>query len=607
LATSGHSKDGSRGGFQFGEWHADARGISRDLQILAAAAQIQQQRRGSHANAIAALLSGDPDAAINLLERIGVESGTSASVASDLAAARLARWRQNGDAFDAVRALNEAGRAIAAQRNLAEAWFNRALALDALGLTELGRDAWRQYRDIDPSTQWSNEAAQRGERDRRDASGVSSPGGRDPLVRALAIQDLAAIRTIVNQSPQTARDYIESDLLGRWVDDHLRSLRQEDTRQGADMRLLGRLLAERHGDMLWQRMSEELDAVPRPGQAAVAQAIHRFLAARSHIEANRFDAVAPIVARLPSQLMAVPSLARSARFWALYVAWHRQNKSSIIAALSRLSTEAAAHRFGYLRARTLLLRAASMESLARYDDASQAFRDSIEEFDKLGEIEFAASGRAMLAHLLAVQGDLTEAWEQQRSALGALGRIDSSRRKIVVLANAVLLGTHHDLPYAALDIQSALIAEARRWGDHGALARYFVERARLSNDLHMPVEADAALQAGSEALRGIEDVSNRAIFELDLQIEGARALMNSNPVDASRALTNAIERLPNNSGEFKLAELYLDLGRAKRRTRRVERSAAGLAERYRRLRAAASHYQSRAASNLVLLAGLGVI
>src|SRR5258706_4476474 len=154
------------GGFQYGEWR-QVRGRERGLELEAAATRLRESGAGDRARAVGALLGGDSDAAIVGLERILSRPGWSASAASDLAAARLARWRRTGAALDAVRALNDADRAVAAEPGLPEGWFNRALALDALGLAGLAGEGWVRYDGLDPTSAWAAEAADRASRDER--------------------------------------------------------------------------------------------------------------------------------------------------------------------------------------------------------------------------------------------------------------------------------------------------------------------------------------------------------------------------------------------------------------------------------------------------------
>ncbi|HET7219506.1 MAG TPA: zf-HC2 domain-containing protein [Vicinamibacterales bacterium] len=90
-------------------------------------------------------------------------SAADAGLLTDIAAAWLAR----GDAGDAKGALDLLTRAVALDPARAEAWFNLALAAEALGDISRARDAWTRYLSLDPSSQWAAEARRHLERVKR--------------------------------------------------------------------------------------------------------------------------------------------------------------------------------------------------------------------------------------------------------------------------------------------------------------------------------------------------------------------------------------------------------------------------------------------------------
>jgi tetratricopeptide (TPR) repeat protein len=83
---------------------------------------------------------------------------------ADLSAAYLARAARSNRPDDWQRALAVADRAITLDRNMPEAHFKRALALDGLHATDDARRAWAAYRTLDPASGWSTEAAARAAR-----------------------------------------------------------------------------------------------------------------------------------------------------------------------------------------------------------------------------------------------------------------------------------------------------------------------------------------------------------------------------------------------------------------------------------------------------------
>ena len=57
-----------------------------------------------------------------------------------------------------------ADRAVKADNRLAEAWFNRALALERLAMVGEARGAWSDYLKVDDRSEWAAEATRHLER-----------------------------------------------------------------------------------------------------------------------------------------------------------------------------------------------------------------------------------------------------------------------------------------------------------------------------------------------------------------------------------------------------------------------------------------------------------
>ena len=104
------------------------------------------------------LLGGNADMAIKALEEAVQLRPDDARVLNDLGAAYLVRGDRTGNKDDLSKALAAVNRALNADRSLAEAWFNRAYALERLGLAEEAREAWQAYLTIDDRSGWADEA-----------------------------------------------------------------------------------------------------------------------------------------------------------------------------------------------------------------------------------------------------------------------------------------------------------------------------------------------------------------------------------------------------------------------------------------------------------------
>lgn len=106
------------------------------------------------AQGIARLVEGHADEAVKLLSALSRETPEDALAWSDLAAALMAR----AGPLDAAAALDACDRALTLRPGLAEALFNRALALERMGSTSKARAAWDAYLAVDATSAWAAEA-----------------------------------------------------------------------------------------------------------------------------------------------------------------------------------------------------------------------------------------------------------------------------------------------------------------------------------------------------------------------------------------------------------------------------------------------------------------
>ena len=160
------------GGFAYGPLRGAVRSGGPSAQtgspdVRIAAAQIEKEalgRRTPQARrmlGLAYLATGDVGRAVTALESAADESAPDAQVLSDLAAAYIARAGRANQSQDLTKALAVADRAVKANPKLAEAWFNRAYALERLSLADEARAAWEDYLKIDDASGWADEARQR--------------------------------------------------------------------------------------------------------------------------------------------------------------------------------------------------------------------------------------------------------------------------------------------------------------------------------------------------------------------------------------------------------------------------------------------------------------
>jgi tetratricopeptide (TPR) repeat protein len=153
------------GGFAYAPVRGPVRGaafaeqLSPDARI--AIAQIEKLQTTGPIAGTAALIAGDVDRAIGILENAARTAPADARALNDLSAAYLVRAERTGNTADASRGLAMANRALEIERLMPEALYNRALALQMSGLTEDARQAWQAFLTIDDRSGWADDARAR--------------------------------------------------------------------------------------------------------------------------------------------------------------------------------------------------------------------------------------------------------------------------------------------------------------------------------------------------------------------------------------------------------------------------------------------------------------
>jgi tetratricopeptide (TPR) repeat protein len=160
------------GGFKYAPPPSPTRGPGdRDMppDVRIAAARLEQAASGDSPApgaladlGVALLTLGDVNKAIDALERAVAQRPLDGRYQSDLAAAYLARAQRQGSPADWQKALEASERALKANPDLIEAWFNRAVAIEGAA-TSPGevKQAWQEYLTRDSSSEWARERQQR--------------------------------------------------------------------------------------------------------------------------------------------------------------------------------------------------------------------------------------------------------------------------------------------------------------------------------------------------------------------------------------------------------------------------------------------------------------
>jgi CHAT domain-containing protein/tetratricopeptide (TPR) repeat protein len=480
--------------------------------VLSAVAQIRERVEADSspsargALAITYLVSGDVDAAVKTLESATSEAPRNARLQSDLAAAYLVRASRQDEVADLPRALEAAERAIALEGAPDEAWFNRALALEGLHLTDAARKAWEDYLAHDSTSGWADEARSRLEElHPAHRSSVEEDRAR---VREALRGGATAVERLADETPSLLRDYFQDELLPSWAEAYLAG-RAEATTLAGHALLAGDALLDRTGDALPRETARALALEPSSGSSGDPpreQALG-FLAFRDAM--RLYDAQRPSCApfREARRLLEAGGSPYAARIRerVVFACLYPEEPQAALAELGRLERDADergyTHLLGlvrYLQGLVLWHRGNLTSSLERYGLARTAFR-------AVGDTEREDVAFSTLAETFHMLGESRRAWAARKTALASLGQVRDLRRRHGVLEEAALACLDERLLRSALDFQTAVVEAARVWSNAVALSDALVRRAEILGRLGSKEAAAADL---AEARRWIPQIAD---------------------------------------------------------------------------------------------------
>lgn len=537
-----------------------------ELAALTASAKIMERAKADTPAALAALgvvqlVTDDPRAA-ETLEAVSQRAPNDPRVKSDLAAAYLVAGRRREDARLLARALEAAEQAVALTPQSPEPLFNRALALEALTLTDQARLAWTRYLEVDASSAWADEAGRRraalvtsnrAENDRRKRDmmdGAAHAAGR-------------ANADVVARSTFQARELIEGEILEAWAGATLRADRdaaQRHLRQGLSL-----------ADALQSATSDRFahDLLTYAGSSsnprADAEAALAYVRSRRELDEYRTAQAETSLARADALLAGRQNPLRLViRFHKTLPAYYRRDYRGAAAELQLLEKQAKTRRYVALLGQIQWRRGLINLVESRYGESLSAYRAALSSLEQAREVDHIASVENALAEALRYVGDLDQSWRYQRRALRTIGLTWNPRRRHAVLLTTARTCLRDGLPRAALAVQDELVANAVSWGEPAALTSAYVQRARSLSSLGLDDAVQRQLSAARESLKRIADPTFAAQYETELLLAEGEATVRSRPLDAVRTLQRIDQRLSGSGAVLRRSQVLLAQGRASR-------------------------------------------
>ena len=531
---------------------ASAQDVDTLTAKAAAAALLQRGNASADTSAFAMLIVGDLRKAVSTLETLAQSNSNSPVYWSDLAAARLELATKEDAMEVAGAALAAADRALRIAPNYEPALFNRALALDALGLRPHAVRALKRYCIDDPGSPWAEEA-----RLRQATTGETSLAQEWKQAKTVLERE-EDVDTIVSRLPQQTRTFAESAYLAQWAE----AFTKHDAASAEHALRLARAIGsaqvrQRDEHLLTDAVtaidrSTRVDAlanaylVYKKGRLLYSTASGKVFEALPHLKAAeaQFEA-----AGSPMSLVAAYYQAN-----ALFDAHDSAAASAILERLRR-STPAS---YRALRAQLDWLESTISAHAGRPHAALRASLDAARQFRELGEWENAARMEMASSTAMGILGRHPEEYRWRRRAFESASSAGNAALWEVILNSAArdeARAGHWDVSASlfGLELEGDAVSPLVRFD---ALLWGSVARSRASA-LEAPDLSEARNAAGR-----VSDPAIRADMENELRYVEAMWIRDTDPRRAIELLSSVIDfRLKVNRIE-PIAAAYIERGHA---------------------------------------------
>jgi CHAT domain-containing protein len=567
--------EGRFSGFRYASPRSAARGGDVQIRLSAdarlALARLEKTIGGSrsadalHGIGVALAVEGRLDESINTLnEATSLQLGD-ASTWTDLAAAYLARSRPD----DLSGASDAARRALVLTPSNDAAMFNRALALERLHLDREAIVEWQRLVRADSASGWSAEAKAHVVRlgevaDKHDWK-------RDEIVlrEALHARDSATLTRTVVRFPQQTREFIVDTLLPEWA------MRPHPSTEDLAVSLQGNLDLSRavaeHGDRLMLDAVESILRGRRTDVEPLAEGHLAFARGRAASGQYRYTEADALLADAERRFSGRSPMVHWATMLRAIVLYQRNDLIRSRASLLNVRATVADRNYPSLLGQIDWTLGVISAGQGDFTGAFDRYRAALAAFNKIGEVENAATVQSLLAETTRLLGDQKASWSLEIGALSHLSEITRPQRKQTIVMMAGLAALRQGHPSAALDFQNRFFEAAAETGSPTAIAEALLHRARVHRVLKDSIHAREDLDAGRAALVAA-DPGVAAYLKAQIELEDGQNLSGEGSQRALQQLSDALAYFQASARIAWLPRVYL--ARARLLMRRGESASA---------------------------------
>jgi CHAT domain-containing protein len=518
------------------------------------------------ARALASLI-GEPDparlgSAIDDLEQATSQPGAGAYLWSDLAAAYLAS-ADRGAAWNYPRALEAALHAVQIDRDLPEARFNVALALEKSFLVDKARSAWEEVESSTDDEGWKAEAVAHRKRLERPTR-IDAWNRRTGELEAAALSgDRDALRKIVKDFPFRARYYAENDLLPAWAQSYAAGRNEKAARKLQEALAVGAVLTEVSGEHMAEDSVAALERLLQSGDSAglasLAAAFGEYQQGARLCLDNQGAAGEVLLVRARAAFLAVRNPMSA---WADYqlgvCAYQRYERRTAIERVQKILTWPNVDRYPSLQGRAWWMIGLSHMGLGEPEAASEAYRAGLPFFERTDAWPEIAGLEQLLSESTLFVGDRRQAWGHLHRGLGIAVEEGDPRRLYTGLDKTADTAAKEHLLNVALLFREEVVARASlRNPDPPGLTHAFLRQAETALQAGHKGEVLRYLNQAKGTCARIEDRDERRSREADILLAEGRLLALDRPAEAVAPLGRALEIYEAVGNRYPLVQAYL--------------------------------------------------
>jgi len=538
------------------------------LDLAGAASTVIQSQlndssaRARHESGAAYLLIDRDRDAIDALESAVRQSPNNAAYWSDLAAARYTLAVNEKRPHELPQALAGADHALRLDPKLHDALFNRALIIEALGISEAARRAWQRYAAADPSSHWSTEAMHH----LGDLRVVTT---RDEFQNRLTLAtrvlpNTAPLIALARNYPQEARTWSEGPLLAKWADAFHKSDTKTATETLAVVRTFGAALAEfNHVRSVADIVATIDHATPADTKTlADAHAIYRdgriLYSKRRIAEAqSKLQEARDLFARAGSPMVLISD------YYLANCLYDSNHVDEGARALDQLAARFDPNRYPGLAAEIKWERTLCFGSVGAWASAIRTAGESRKIFDALGEQDNRAQMDLLLASHFNRASQPAAAWKARTAAFAVLSRSGAADVIRNSLNSAVYAEAAHGKTEAALALTTIAIDDLRSLPQPIGLSLAEAARAEALASLGDDIQARGAVSKARLTAKAIPDSDLRQRTVAAIDTAEAVVTRNGAPGFSLRLLDGVIKFYTEHKDNLWLPKAYLERARTR--------------------------------------------